>query len=154
MARLLIARGVGPESSGWTCSSLGPPELMIALLGIVKAGAAFLPMDPNYPQARLLSMLEDSSAAYLITTSELSAAVQVPQSVACLLMDDRQVCQQLETMSSDPVTDAVRLQPLRPDHLLYVIYTSGSTGMPKGRGRRTSQLCEDVASRVSAHKDE
>ncbi len=130
VARLLLARGIGPES---IVGLLLPrsPQLLIALLGIVKAGAAYLPMDPDYPSARLISMLKDSGVAQVLTTSDLCKQLQLSTLAPCMLLDVPDIRQELASMSADRVIDADRLKPLQPDNLLYVIYTSGSTGLPK-----------------------
>ena len=131
VARLLIARGVGPES---IVALLLPrsPELLIALLGIVKAGAAYLPMDTDYPAARLTDMLEDSDVAQVLTTSEVWEQQRMPQGVPSILLDIPAIRSELKSYSPSPVSDAERVRPLRPENLLYVIFTSGSTGRPKG----------------------
>ena len=86
VARLLIARGAGPES---IVGLLLPrsEQLLIALLGIVKAGAAYLPLDPDYPSARLLSMLDDSGVSQVLTTTDLCQQLQLDQRVCCVLLD-------------------------------------------------------------------
>ena len=129
LAHLLIGQGVGPEN----LVALALPrsaEMVIGLLAILKAGAAYLPLDPNYPAERLTYMLEDAHPACLITTAQI--ARRLPDTIAHLLLDHpdttRALIQQPETNPSD----AERTQPLNPLHPAYVIYTSGSTGAPKG----------------------
>ena len=128
LAHLLIGQGVGPEN----LVALALPrsaEMVIGLLAILKAGAAYLPLDPDYPAERLTYMLEDAHPACVITTAQI--ARRLPDTIAHLLLDHpdttRALIQQPETNPSD----AERTQPLNPLHPAYVIYTSGSTGAPK-----------------------
>ena len=99
-------------------------ELVVALLGVLKAGAAYVPLDPEYPRERLTFMVEDADAAVLLTQQSLLS--QLPEHRA------RVLC--LDTGWAE-VSAAGRANP-RPaagaDNLAYVIYTSGSTGRPKG----------------------
>jgi len=99
-------------------------DMAAAMLGILKAGAAYLPMDPAFPEARLQYMLDDSDAEIVITSSP--HAKRFHQTKAIMLCLDRDLERILAAPSDNP-------RPL-PDqgHLAYVIYTSGSTGQPKG----------------------
>ncbi len=125
LAQFLIARGACPESLVALCLDRSI-EMIVAMMAVLKAGAAYLPLDADYPTERLRSMLNDSSPALVITTSALSTRLPEDARVVCL---DR-IAWGGET--SDNPTDQTRNQPLRPDHPAYVIYTSGSTGKPKG----------------------
>ena len=122
LARDLIGRGVGPES----VVALAVPrsvEMVVAMLAVLKAGAAYLPVDLDYPQARIAFMLADAAPAVLVTT----AGTELPEcDVPRVLVDDP-----AGGSSADP-GDAERVMPLRLEHPAYVIYTSGSTGTPKG----------------------
>ncbi|WP_328396641.1 non-ribosomal peptide synthetase [Nocardia sp. NBC_00416] len=129
LARVLIEHGVGPE----TLVALGIPrtvESVATVLAVTKTGAAFVPVDPGYPAARITHMLADSGAAVGLTLAEHRE--QLPEEVRWLALDDRDVREQVLRASSAPITDADRLAPLRMDNPAYVIYTSGSTGTPKG----------------------
>ena len=99
-------------------------------MGVLKAGGAYLPLDPEYPPERLAYMLKDAQPACVLTSARI--AERLPESVAQLLLDHpdtvRALAQQPET---DP-SDAERTGPLTPQNPAYVIYTSGSTGTPKG----------------------
>ncbi|MEL5959802.1 amino acid adenylation domain-containing protein, partial [Streptomyces sp. CLV115] len=96
------------------------PELIATLLGILKAGAAFVPLDPEYPADRIAYMVEDANAPLVITSTGL--VDRIPEGFSRLLVDT----QWPGGSESDP-------DPLAsPDDLAYVIYTSGSTGRPKG----------------------
>jgi amino acid adenylation domain-containing protein len=130
-ARYLIARGIGPES---IVALLLPrsPGLLIALIGIVKAGAAYLPLDPELPSARLHYMLQDSGSSVIITTGPVRDRLQLASNALAIVIDDTVVMQDLEVLPGCRVTDIDRVQSLHPRSLLYTIYTSGSTGNPKG----------------------
>ncbi|UGT42360.1 amino acid adenylation domain-containing protein [Nocardia yamanashiensis] len=129
LARVLIRRGVGPE----TLVAVGLPrsyELVLAVLAIAKAGGAHVPIDPGYPAERMRHMVADSGAALGITDTEY--AERLPGGTDWLLLDDAATAELCDAQPDAPVTDAERLAPLRIQHPAYVIYTSGSTGLPKG----------------------
>ncbi|MFD4179606.1 non-ribosomal peptide synthase/polyketide synthase [Rhodococcus sp. NPDC058514] len=129
LARLLISRGVGPESY----VALSVPrsiESVLALWAVAKTGAAFLPIDPTYPAERIAHMVADSAVAIGITLS--AHREELPDTVIWLSLDDEDTAAEMVGAPAGPVTDADRLRPLRPGHPAYMIYTSGSTGTPKG----------------------
>ncbi|MBZ4422338.1 non-ribosomal peptide synthase/polyketide synthase [Myxococcus sp. RHSTA-1-4] len=123
LAHHLRALGVGPETPVGVCLERSP-ELVVALLGILKAGGAFLPLDPANPGDRLGFMLQDAGAPVVVTQSHLADELpSAGQQLVCLDEEARH----LETRPSQPPSiDG------GPEHLAYVIYTSGSTGRPKG----------------------
>ncbi|WP_280269750.1 non-ribosomal peptide synthetase [Nocardia wallacei] len=126
VARALIARGVGPES----LVAVAMPrteELPVALLGVLIAGAGYLPIDTAYPAQRLEFMLSDAAPACVLTTASEREALPV-NDIPVVLVEES------ADLSDAQVTDAERVAPLRPGNLAYVIYTSGSTGVPKGVG--------------------
>ncbi len=117
LARRLTARGARPG----TVVAVAVPrsaELMVALLGVLKSGAAYLPVDVDYPADRVAHMLADSGAATVVTTS--ATAPQLPSGHALLLLDAPE-----SEEGPAPLT-------AHPDDPAYLIYTSGSTGRPKG----------------------
>jgi len=103
-------------------------EMVIGLLGILKAGGVYVPLDPDYPQERLLFMLDDTQSPILITQSHLQEKLKETLSAytgkTVVLDQIGQILQQQETTPPVPLSS--------PHHLAYVIYTSGSTGKPKG----------------------
>jgi nonribosomal peptide synthetase DhbF len=131
VARHLIARSVGTEDIVALLLPRGI-ELVVTMIGIVKAGAAYLPLDIDHPSARLLFMLQDSGAALVVTTTEISRALALPSSLPCFLLDDEREQREIANRPAGQVAQAERLRPLQVSSLLYVIYTSGSTGEPKG----------------------
>src|ERR1700730_9418317 len=124
LGHYLRARGVGPEVVVGVCVERSL-ELIIALLGIVKAGGAYLPLDPDYPRERLAFMLADAKLGFVITQNTFVSKLQIPPGISYLLID-------LEDITDQPVVSPAT--HLDPSHLAYLIYTSGSTGHPKGAG--------------------
>ncbi len=123
LAHRLTAMGVGPEVPVGVFAERSL-EMVVALLAILKAGGAYLPLDPEYPEERILYMLESSRVPVLLTQSRLEE--RLPKTGArVVLLDDGEV----GTEDADPLSGALGV---RPGNLAYVIYTSGSTGRPKG----------------------
>ncbi|SKA13309.1 non-ribosomal peptide synthase domain TIGR01720/amino acid adenylation domain-containing protein [Marinactinospora thermotolerans DSM 45154] len=129
LARHLIGSGVGPED---VVATLLPrsADVVVAQLAVLKAGAAYLPVDPDYPRERVAHMVEDARPVAVIT--DAAGAGQVPTGVHVVRLDDPGTAALVDALDERPVTDAERAAPLHPDHPAYVIYTSGSTGRPKG----------------------
>jgi nonribosomal peptide synthetase DhbF len=104
--------------------------MVVSLLAVLKAGAAYLPLDPDQPPERLAYMLHDAQPGYMLTIGPI--AQLLPGQLAQLLLDHPDTQARLGHQPAlDPV-DSQRTKPLRPQHPAYVIYTSGSTGIPKG----------------------
>ncbi|HET7091678.1 MAG TPA: amino acid adenylation domain-containing protein, partial [Anaerolineae bacterium] len=129
LAHLLISEGAGPED----LIALALPRslhMVIAVLAVIKAGAAYLPLDPDYPPERLRFMLQDANPVRLLTLRELSA--RLPRDIPHMLVDGDRLLGELERMPATNPSDDDRVAPLLQQHPAYVIYTSGSTGNPKG----------------------
>ncbi|MFP1624592.1 amino acid adenylation domain-containing protein [Streptomyces sp. 5K101] len=126
LARLLAARGVGREDVVAVALPRSP-ELVVCLLAVMKAGAAYLPLDADHPQDRIAYMLTDAAARTVVTTCELSADLPVAPGVVHVLLDEPSVA--AECAGLDDTDPGV---PVALDQAAYVIYTSGSTGRPKG----------------------
>ncbi|WP_158619438.1 non-ribosomal peptide synthase/polyketide synthase [Corallococcus sp. AB011P] len=142
LARHLRAQGVGLETRVGICLERSP-ELVIAMLATLKAGGAFVPLDPAYPSARLTFMLQDSAVPVVVTRSEL--ADELPATGAHLVCLDEDAAR-LERLPGTPLEDAGA-----PEHLAYVIYTSGSTGRPKGTLLTHGGLCNTAVAVGRAH---
>ncbi|PHM27778.1 non-ribosomal peptide synthetase [Xenorhabdus budapestensis] len=127
LAHALITAGVQPDDRVAICVGRGP-DMIIGLFGILKAGAGYVPLDPEYPTERLAYILSDCEPNLLLTQHHLQS--RLTTEVPVWVMDD------------DDYLDYVAQQPdhnpepqqlgLEPHHLAYIIYTSGSTGQPKG----------------------
>lgn len=122
LAHYLRTVGVSPET-GVGISLERAPELIIGLLGILKAGAFYVPLDPKYPTERLHLMIADSGIQFLVTQTKFKANFE--GSLHTIWLD----AEQTEIMAQPMTNPAV---PVAPENLAYVIYTSGSTGTPKG----------------------
>ncbi len=122
MARYLRRNGIGEGSLVGVCLQRSH-EMVGALLGVLKAGAAYLPLDPTHPSTRLESVLADSRAALLLTQEDVAAQLRTSSRVVCLDSEKK-----LWARESGADLDA----QIAPEALAYVIYTSGSTGKPKG----------------------
>ncbi|ARU62956.1 hypothetical protein CBW65_19690 [Tumebacillus avium] len=127
LARYLRSCGVGPDTLVGI-SVERSLEMIIGVLGILKAGGAFVPLDPSYPQERIAYMIEDAGLQLLLTQERFAEKLQ-----------HLQAKQSLRLIHLDADWPTISQQPAEPvpnlagaDHLSYVIYTSGSTGKPKG----------------------
>ncbi|CAH8292829.1 amino acid adenylation domain-containing protein [Mariniflexile fucanivorans] len=99
------------------------PELVYAILAIIQCGAAYLPLDHEYPTKRVEYMMEDSEAKYLLTSKALS--LSLPKCSNTILIDDA-----MQALHQYPTSKLERF--VDPENVLYLLYTSGSTGRPKG----------------------
>ena len=129
LARLLIAGGMGPEDRV-AISIPRSIESVLALWAVAKSGAAFVPVDPNYPADRVAYMISDSGVSVGLTTE--GARAGLTDSVGWISIDASDTVESLAAVSGAPVTYDERVRTLREQHAAYVIYTSGSTGRPKG----------------------
>jgi amino acid adenylation domain-containing protein len=123
LARKLIAHGIGPESVVALVLERSP-ELVVAVLAVLKAGGAYLPIDPGQPVDRIRFLIENAGPLLVVDTPEFLT--------------------ETDAYDPAPVSDADRISPLLPSHPAYVIYTSGSTGRPKGVVV-THEACADLS---------
>jgi amino acid adenylation domain-containing protein len=140
VAHALRARGVGPESRVAVCTSRGP-EMVVAMLAALKAGGAYLPLDPGYPRERLAWMLEDSGARVVLASEGMDGrlpafggevvVVAAPSPPGPLSPASGRKGENDDTADRDALSHS-RTFALSHSQLAYVIYTSGSTGLPKG----------------------
>ncbi|MGW2179787.1 amino acid adenylation domain-containing protein, partial [Streptomyces sp. NPDC001732] len=119
LAHALVERGVGPETPVALALPRGA-DLVVAVLGVLKAGGVYVPLDPNYPAERIAYVLDDARPAAVVTLT--GTDVTLPAATPRILLDEL-----TDGPAHNPAVPA-----LRPDNGAYVIYTSGSTGRPKG----------------------
>jgi amino acid adenylation domain-containing protein len=142
LAHVLQARGVGPEERIGICMQRSA-ELIVAILAVLKAGAAYVPLDPEYPAERLRLIADNAGLALLLThaaAAELIAGLPLPA-----LLVDRDASMELPAEPPAPLGDS--------DNAAYVIYTSGSTGQPKGVVVSHANLLHSTQARVLAYRD-
>ncbi|UHC63916.1 non-ribosomal peptide synthetase [Bacillus sp. FCW2] len=131
LAHMMIARGVGPEQF----VALALPrslDMIVGLLAVLKTGAAYLPLDPDYPADRIAFMLHDAKPVFMLTNREGASKLSIESGMPAFILDDPQNKETLRQYAVTNPADADRIRPLSPLHPAYVIYTSGSTGVPKG----------------------
>ncbi|MFF8839338.1 amino acid adenylation domain-containing protein [Streptomyces sp. NPDC015130] len=138
LARRLRACGAGPERYVAVAVPRSA-ELMVALLGVLKTGAAYLPVDLDYPADRVAFMLTDSGARTVVTTAEAAGRLPAVQDLDRILVDaagdgyaDADGYAEAAEQGGGPVAEVPAPTTAGPDHPAYLIYTSGSTGRPKG----------------------
>jgi len=127
LAAYLLAEGVREGDFIGICMQRSI-DMLIGVLGILKSGAAYLPLDPSYPPDRLKFMVEDASAKRIITEKSLTE-----EFLKELLPQDSLICfDELDDVLQQQDCNSLKTVKLDPEYLAYVIYTSGSTGKPKG----------------------
>ncbi|KFF42763.1 peptide synthase [Pseudomonas sp. BRG-100] len=134
LAHYLLAQGIGPHGPVGICIERSF-AMVVSLLAVLKTGAAYVPLDPEYPRERLVHMLEDSGVGLVLTQSHLRGRLPLPAHVSSVDIDLAPLAQ----CSEDNLPTDVE-----PQSLAYVIYTSGSTGKPKGVAISHAALSEFV----------
>jgi amino acid adenylation domain-containing protein/non-ribosomal peptide synthase protein (TIGR01720 family) len=124
LAHYLREKAVGKETLVPICIERSL-EMIIGLLGILKAGAAYIPIDPQYPKDRILYMLDDTAAAIVISNKASRAKMESTQAFEIISLDEDWPA--IDKQSTENIQSSIE-----PGHLAYIIYTSGSTGKPKG----------------------
>ncbi|OKI59783.1 peptide synthetase [Streptomyces sp. CB00072] len=130
-ANLLIGRGVGPEDRVVVAVPRSPLWLAVTL-GVLKAGAVYVPVDPDGPAERLAHLLDDVHPALVLVTEGGAALPLSPETAAPLPVDSAQTVAELTRAAATAPRDTDRVRPLDPANAAYAIYTSGTTGRPKG----------------------
>ncbi|WP_229676089.1 AMP-binding protein, partial [Hoyosella rhizosphaerae] len=129
LARLLISRGVGPDSFVVVAVPRSV-ESVVSVWAVAKSGGAFVPVDPAAPRERVEHIVQDSDAMVGITVAEYVDSL--PSTVTWIVLDDESVKAELKTLAPAPVSYLDRLGVVRAENAAYMIFTSGSTGRPKG----------------------
>lgn len=142
LANYLRFRGVGPESLVGI-SIERSLEMLVALFGVMKAGAGYVPLDPNYPQDRLAFMIADANLALVVTTESLARSL--PSAAQPLFIDTEWPI--IAKGSAENLTTSVN-----SNNVAYVIYTSGSTGNPKGVAVEHRSLTNFIFTAASAYE--
>jgi amino acid adenylation domain-containing protein/non-ribosomal peptide synthase protein (TIGR01720 family) len=144
LAHYLRNRGVGPEQRVAVCLTRSP-ELVIALLAVLKAGAGYVPLDPEYPSERLAYLISDAKVSALVTQTGLAGRLGEWDSTVVLVDAARElIAREREVSPSAPVL---------PEHIAYVIYTSGSTGQPKGVVVSHGNAVHSTAARLRYYRE-
>lgn len=139
MAHYLKTLGVGPESIvGWCVERT--PEIFIGLLGIMKSGGTFLPLDPALPRERMEYMLKDTAASLVLTQKKLMD--KIPENLCDIVLLDE---------TQDKIASYDKVAPdncVQAENMAYIIYTSGSTGLPKGVMVEHRNLAKLISSQI------
>ncbi|MDW0358490.1 amino acid adenylation domain-containing protein [Halomonas venusta] len=135
LAHRLLDLGVTPEMRVGIAVERSI-EMVVGLLGILKAGGVYVPLDPHYPKERVAYLLEDSGIELLLTQQPLVAALPIEDHMTVVELDQQDCREQPDTNPDIP---------LHGDNLVYVLYTSGSTGKPKGITMRHQAISELIA---------
>ncbi|QDU24170.1 non-ribosomal peptide synthetase/type I polyketide synthase [Urbifossiella limnaea] len=123
LAHVLRGRGVGVGSRVAICLDRSP-DMVVAVFGVLKAGAAYIPLDPEFPPERIAMVVEDADPALILTRREIAATLSLPAAKA--------VCVDATRPELEAAPDTRLPSAAAPSDLAYVIFTSGSTGKPKG----------------------
>ncbi|MBA2613383.1 MAG: AMP-binding protein, partial [Bacteroidetes bacterium] len=124
LAHYLRSKSVKEETLVPLCVERSP-QMIVGIWGILKAGAAYVPIDPEYPEDRISYMLEDTNATLIITSKDCLDKISATGNIEAIILD-----KSFSLISNEPVVNMDI--PVSNNHLAYVIYTSGSTGKPKG----------------------
>ncbi|WP_157679501.1 non-ribosomal peptide synthetase [Methylovulum psychrotolerans] len=143
LAHYLQAQGIRAEMPVALCVERSP-AMLVGLLGILKAGGVYVPIDPDYPVERIGYILQDTQAPVLLTQQHLRN--RLPQDLAKL------VCLDQPGILADYPADKPQV-PLQPLNLAYIIYTSGSTGQPKGVLVSHRNAVQSTTARFAAYKN-
>jgi len=136
LAHYLRARGIGPESVVGLCLHRNA-DLIVALVGILESGAAYLPLDPDHPEARRSRLLEMAGARALVTSADLAPTTQTKDLHVVRLDADAEI---IAAQKAGPLEHGVQVE-----NLAYVLFTSGSTGEPKAVAVEQRQLAHYLA---------
>jgi pristinamycin I synthase 3 and 4 len=129
LARVLVDDGIGPGAIVAVAATRAP-QTIVAMLAVLKCGAAYLPLDPEHPRERLTFMLDDARPATILATSDV--LTQPDLGWPRIRLDDTRMVAAMAKRHDTDLGSAETLGPVHSSDVAYVIYTSGSTGRPKG----------------------
>ena len=144
LAHRLIRLGVGPEIAVGICLAPSVDQL-VAILGVLKAGGFYVPLDPAYPHDRLSFILNDTGAAVLISERSIADEIFDDQGTALFMEEER------DALAAEPTSKPD--SAVTPGNLAYAIYTSGSTGQPKGVVVSHANLVHSTIARTVYYKE-
>ncbi|MEB2340365.1 MAG: amino acid adenylation domain-containing protein, partial [Nitrospirales bacterium] len=147
LADRLRAAGIGPDSIVALLDERGV-DLLTMIVGCFKAGAAYLPLDPHHPVARIARLLELSRVRVVVVSRRLSGLLEL--ALSGMPAAFRPLVVTLDELLSEQGSDEDRPRPSRMDQLAYVIYTSGSTGVPKGAMVTLGGMLNNLDSKVAS----
>ncbi|MDX6695910.1 MAG: hypothetical protein QOF02_3513 [Blastocatellia bacterium] len=148
LAHHLQSRGVGPETIAGICVNPSP-QMIVGLLAVLKAGGAYLPLDPALPQGRIAYMLQDAGAHVLLTEQTLLSSF-TGGDIKAAGGEVEVICLDAESAEVKLCSTANPQSGATLDNLAYVIYTSGSTGQPKGVMAQHRGVCNMTFAQVAA----
>jgi amino acid adenylation domain-containing protein len=154
LALYIQKHGVKPDTLVGLCVERSP-EMIVGILGILQAGSAYVPLDPDYPDDRLSYMLDDSRVTIVMTQNRFKDKVKalVDKDTQVIVLDDDGCLSKDDT--ADLKRDEIKLiEEVKSDNLAYVIYTSGSTGKPKGvmiEHKMVVDYCYSVLEKMDLH---
>ncbi len=123
LAHYLYSLGIGPDKKIGIC--MNPSKYMvIALLGVLKSGATYVPIDPGYPEKRIEYIIEDADVEIILSAER----IEIPQNTEKTVRINIDACEDVLLIQSDSNPDVL----ISPQNIAYILYTSGSTGTPKG----------------------
>ncbi|RZL55926.1 MAG: non-ribosomal peptide synthetase, partial [Pedobacter sp.] len=135
LANYLISSGVAKEDLIPICLNRSM-EMIIGILGVLKAGCAYVPIDPSYPKERIKYILDDTNCRFILSNSKNSALLTEFSADAILVSIDTS-WNEIAKMDISPIAFEIQ-----PSNLAYIIYTSGSTGNPKGVMIENHSVCK------------
>ena len=149
VAQYLIEQGVNPDTLVALCVERSL-EMVIGILGILKAGAAYVPIDPNYPEKHIEHILDDSEVEIVLTSAELLSELPFDE-LQILPLDD----EMWDSFLGDYSEDNIEREKISvsSSSLAYIIYTSGSTGLPKGVAIEHGSLLQSTLSRYEVYQE-
>jgi len=147
-ARYLVSLGAGPDQFAAVLMPRSA-DMIVAMLAVLMAGAAYLPVDPGYPAERVGFMLADADPLVVLCTAATAGLVPAGGRARVVILDDPAIAAAISGCEPGPVRGAERTVPLRPAHPAYMIYTSGSTGTPKGAVVAHRSLLNLAAGQIS-----